>query len=65
MVVRPRDVTSFLHPLDVGELWGVGEKTQDVLHRLGLHTVGDLAHTPVSTLTRALGPASGAHLAAP
>ena len=64
LVVPATDVVSFLHPLPVGALWGVGEKTQDVLHRLGLHTVGDLAHTPVSTLTRALGPASGAHLAA-
>ena len=42
----------------------MGEKTEEVLHRLGLHTVGDLAHTPVPTLTRALGPAAGAHLAA-
>jgi DNA polymerase-4 len=64
LVVPATDVVAFLHPLPVGALWGVGEKTQDVLHRLGLHTVGDLAHTPVSTLTRALGPASGAHLAA-
>ena len=64
LVVPATDVVSFLHPLPVGALWGVGEKTQDVLHRLGLHTVGDLANTPVSTLTRALGPASGAHLAA-
>ncbi len=64
LVVPSRDVVAFLHPLPVGALWGVGEKTQDVLHRLGLHTVGDLAHTPVTTLTRALGPAAGAHLSA-
>ena len=42
----------------------MGEKTQEVLHHLGLHTVGDLAHTPTSTLQRALGPAVGGHLAA-
>jgi DNA polymerase IV len=64
LVVPPDEVVAFLHPLPVGALWGVGEKTEDVLHRLGLHTVGDLAHTPVPTLTRALGPAAGAHLAA-
>ncbi len=64
LVVPPDDVVAFLHPLPVGALWGVGEKTEEVLHRLGLHTVGDLAHTPVPTLTRALGPAAGAHLAA-
>lgn len=55
VVVRPDQVTSFLHPLDVGELWGVGEKTRAVLHRLGLITVGDVAHTPRRTLDRALG----------
>ncbi len=37
VVVVPTDrVTSFLHPLDVGELYGVGEKTREQLHRLGL-----------------------------
>jgi DNA polymerase-4 len=48
--------------LAVEELWGVGEKTADQLHRLGLKTVGDLAHTPATTLQRALGPALGSHL---
>jgi DNA polymerase-4 len=62
LVVPPGDVVAFLHPLPVGALWG--EKTADVLSRLGLHTVGDLAATPVATLQRALGPAVGAHLSA-
>jgi DNA polymerase IV len=61
--VVPRDgVIAFLHPLPVAALWGVGEKTEEVLTRLGLHTVGDIARTPESTLQRALGPAVGAHL---
>jgi DNA polymerase-4 len=55
VVVPPAGVTTFLHPLDVGELWGVGEKTADLLHRLGLRTVGDVAHTPRATLQRAVG----------
>jgi DNA polymerase-4 len=55
VVVPPAAVTTFLHPLDVGELWGVGEKTADLLHRLGLRTVGDVAHTPLTTLQRAVG----------
>ena len=61
-VVEPEEVTSFLHPLDVDELWGVGEKTAAQLRRLGLFTVGDLAHTSVTTLQRALGTKAGAHL---
>jgi DNA polymerase-4 len=62
VVVPPQTVTSFLHPLGVEELWGVGEKTAQVLHRLGLMTVGDVAHTPLPTLHRALGAAMGAQL---
>jgi DNA polymerase IV len=62
VVVPPAAVTTFLHPLDVEELWGVGEKTAALLHRLGLMTVGDLAHTPMATLQRAVGASLGAHL---
>jgi DNA polymerase-4 len=62
VVVPPAAVTSFLHPLDVGELWGVGEKTRAMLHRLGLITVGDVAHTPLPTLQRAVGAGLGTHL---
>ncbi len=62
IVVPPSEVTGFLHPLDVGELWGVGEKTRDMLHRLGLVTVGDIAHTPLRTLQRAVGMALGSQL---
>jgi len=62
LVVRPAEVMAFLHPLPVGALWGVGARTEEVLLRLGLRTVGDLAHVPVRTLQRAVGPAAGAHL---
>jgi DNA polymerase-4 len=65
LIVVPRDdVIAFLHPLPVGVLWGVGDKTEEALTRLGLRTIGDIAHTPVATLQRALGPAAGAHLSA-
>jgi DNA polymerase IV len=40
----------------------VGEKTAALLHRLGLHTVGDVAHTPLRTLQRAVGQALGRQL---
>jgi DNA polymerase-4 len=62
LVVPAADVVAFLHPLPVAALWGVGEKTEKELLRLGLRTVGDIAHTPQSTLVRALGQAAGAHL---
>ncbi|KRF17407.1 DNA polymerase IV [Nocardioides sp. Soil797] len=62
VVVPPHRVTSFLHPLDVVELWGVGEKTAEMLQRLGLHTVGDVANTPLRTLQRAVGAGLGSQL---
>ena len=58
LVVPPREVTRFLHPLDVGELYGVGEKTREQLHRLGLRTVGDVANTSLTTLQRGIGVAA-------
>ena len=61
-VCAPSSVTTLLHPLDVGELYGVGEKTTELLHRLGLVTVGDIAHTPIRTLQRAVGDHLGRHL---
>ena len=63
LVIPPDRVLAFLHPLPVNALWGVGERTEEALLRLGLRTVGDIAHTPVDTLQRALGNAVGSHLA--
>jgi len=62
LVVPPKAVTTLVHPLPVGELWGVGEKTAAMLDRLGLHTVGQVAHTPLPTLQRAVGVAMGSQL---
>jgi len=65
LLVIPADgVLDFLHPLPVSALWGVGERTGKVLARLGLRTVGELAHAPLGTLERELGQATAAHLAA-
>jgi DNA polymerase IV len=61
LVVGETGLLDFLHPLPVGALWGVGERAQEVLTRLGLRTVGDIAHVPVATLRRELG-AAGEHL---
>jgi DNA polymerase IV len=62
LVVPAAGVLEFLHPLPVSALWGVGNRTGQVLARLGLRTVGDLARAPVPTLEREIGPASAAHL---
>ncbi len=62
LVVPAAHTVPFLHRLPVSALWGVGERTEEALARLGLHTVSDIAHTPVDTLERALGAALGSHL---
>lgn len=62
VVVPPAEVLGFVQQLPVGALWGVGERTEESLTRLGLNTVADIAHTPLDTLTRALGQTTGAHL---
>ncbi|HKB30656.1 MAG TPA: DNA polymerase IV [Streptosporangiaceae bacterium] len=63
LVVPAADVLTFLHPLPVEALWGVGERAAQALARLGLRTVGDLAQTPAATLRREFGDAAGSHLA--
>ncbi|HEY5320546.1 MAG TPA: DNA polymerase IV [Galbitalea sp.] len=62
LVVPLAETLDFLHPLPISALWGVGAKTEELLARLGLRTVGDVARTPLTTLTRSLGAASGAKL---
>jgi len=63
LLVVPKEATlAFLHPLPIGALWGVGDKTEEALTRIGLRTIGDIAATPVSTLVHTVGKAAGGHL---
>ncbi|TAM89471.1 MAG: DNA polymerase IV [Jatrophihabitans sp.] len=62
LVVPAARVLEFLHPLPVTVLWGVGQRTAEQLHRIGVRTVADLSRTPVDTLQRAVGQAVAAHL---
>jgi DNA polymerase-4 len=62
LVVGAGEVESFLHPLPVSALWGVGQVTAEILSRLGLKTVGDVARLSRRTLERTVGNALGAQL---
>ncbi|HEX9375989.1 MAG TPA: DNA polymerase IV [Actinomycetota bacterium] len=64
IVVPSTDVRGFLDPLPVGALWGAGEKTVEILHRLGIRTVAELSAVPASVLARVLGEAQSQHLSA-
>ncbi len=62
LVVRREEVAAFLESLPARALWGVGARTVETLSRLGIRTVGDLARTPASVLSRLLGEAAAAAL---
>lgn len=61
LLIGPDETVPYLHSLPVGALWGVGAKTAEVLARMGIRTVADVAATPVGTLRRLLG-AGGEHV---
>lgn len=63
MLLVPAGVTTdFLRTLPVGALWGVGERTEQVLARWGITTVAQLADTDPGVLRTAVGKVAGAHL---
>ena len=55
VVVPPGEEAAFMAPLDIGRLWGVGEKTATALREYGVRTMGDLAALPVDLLERRFG----------
>ena len=59
--VLPQQVIPFLAALPASRLWGVGPKTDEVLRRLGIRTIGDVAARDVAWLEQKLGSA-GRHL---
>lgn len=61
-VVRAGAIRAFLDPLDVEDLWGVGEVTATALRRLGARTVAELRALPKGALERALGVNAATHL---
>jgi DNA polymerase-4 len=62
VVVPAARVLEYLHPLPVEALWGVGERSAEVLRRLGMSTVRHLAEAPLGALRAALGDAAAVHL---
>ena len=62
LLVPPGQELTFLHPLPVRRLWGVGAKTADRLHAHGIEIVADVAELSESTLASLLGPAMGRQL---
>jgi DNA polymerase IV len=64
VVVDAGSEQSFLQPLPVERLWGVGPVTLERLHRIGIRRVGDLIAVDAATIEAALGRSQGRHLLA-
>ena len=61
-VLLVEDPVAFLHPMQIEELWGVGDITATKLRAIGITTIGDLAHFPKNVLKASVGDASAHHL---
>ncbi|HEY3163661.1 MAG TPA: DNA polymerase IV [Candidatus Limnocylindrales bacterium] len=55
VVVEPGTEATFLAPLEIRRLWGVGEKSAAMLREYGVRTIGDLAGLPEDLLVRRFG----------
>lgn len=60
VVVEADQVQSFLDPLPVSRIWGVGKVTGQTFQRLGIRTVGELRHLTPANLQQLFG-SSGEH----
>lgn len=54
-VLRIREVESLLWPLDISDMFGIGQKTVPKLRAVGINTIGDLARSHPDSLRRYLG----------
>lgn len=50
VVVPPKDLLSFLRPLPVGKIPGIGKKSVEMLTNIGVYTIGDLAGVDIQNL---------------
>jgi nucleotidyltransferase/DNA polymerase involved in DNA repair len=55
VIVEPDEVQSFLRPLPMGRLWGIGKKTEEILTAEDFVTVGDVADCAPAELIRRFG----------
>ena len=54
-ILRKREIESFLWPLPVIEMHGIGKSTEKKMNELGLYTIGDLAKTDEITIKSSFG----------
>jgi DNA polymerase IV (DinB-like DNA polymerase) len=49
-IVTPENAAAFLSPLPVEKIPGIGRKTKQILHEMGVFTIGDLATVDIQRL---------------
>ena len=62
VIVPPGTEASFLAPLSVERVWGVGRVLAAALTDMGIATIGQLQRVPADVLTRRFGAEHGRHL---
>lgn len=53
--LHKNDLEKYIWPFPVQEMWGIGSRMQQHLMRMGIRTIGDLARTPLTRLTKKWG----------
>lgn len=53
--VPEKQVKTFLEPLDIRKLWGLGPKTEEVFRKHGIHTIGDIGRQKIDFLESLVG----------
>lgn len=55
VVVEPDQVLDFLAPLPVSRLWGIGRRSEQSLHQVGIETIGQIRQLSPEILTERFG----------
>lgn len=61
-VVGPESIANFLDPLPIKDIPGIGKKTEERFHEIGLQTISDLKKLDVFTLIGFLGRKTGTYI---
>lgn len=55
VIIREGEVERRLAPLDISRVWGVGKQFEKSLHKIGIHTIGDIRNWPLEYLEKTFG----------